>query len=98
MLERILDRGVCLMLVFTGGVNHVYNYRNQLFDLLPGMDFRGQLRLEYMPYTDHTVSDGPGRQELLVAVREWLAKAFPGAPVAPAPAGGGAELRMEGVI
>ncbi len=97
-LEEIVNRGVHLMLVFTGGVNHVYNYRNQLFDLLPGLDFRGQLRLEYMPNTDHTVSDGPGRAQLLVYVREWLTAAFPAAAVTESLPVSSADERTEAVI
>jgi dienelactone hydrolase len=77
-LQQLVDRGTQLMMVFTGGVNHVYNYREQLFDLFPGFDFRGQLRLEYMPYTDHTVSDVASRTELIEAVREWMTRCFPG--------------------
>ena len=75
-LKELIDRGVQLMLVFTGGVNHVYNYRDQLFDLLPGLDFRGQLRLEYMPDTDHAVSDRASRAGLLAAIGEWATATF----------------------
>jgi pimeloyl-ACP methyl ester carboxylesterase len=76
-LQRLIDRRVQLMLVFTGGVNHVYNYRDQLFDLLPGIDFRQQLRLEYMPNTDHAVSDRASRASLLDAISDWAATTFP---------------------
>ncbi|MBC7840746.1 MAG: alpha/beta hydrolase [Gemmatimonadaceae bacterium] len=71
-IEELIARGVQMMLVFTGGVNHIYNYHDQLFDLLPGLDFRQQLRLQYMPDTDHTVSDQPSRQRLLTSVGAWL--------------------------
>ena len=67
-LARVIDRGVQLMFVFTGGETDFYNYPSQLFDLLPGFDFRQQLRLEYMPETDHVVSDGAGRTKLLKAM------------------------------
>ncbi|MEP7049209.1 MAG: alpha/beta fold hydrolase [Pseudomonadota bacterium] len=75
--EQVIARGVQLMLVFTGGVNHVYNYRDQLFDLMPGLDFRHQLRLEFMPETDHTISDNESRAKLLRAVGDWMARCFP---------------------
>ena len=75
--EQVIDRGVQLMLVFTGGVNHVYNYREQLFDLLPGLDFRHQLKLDFMPETDHTISDGESRSKLLRSVGDWMARCFP---------------------
>lgn len=76
-LERLIDRGVQLMLVFTGGVNHQYNYRDQIFDLLPGLDFRDQLRLDFMPETDHTVGDLPSRKQLLRSIGDWMAYSFP---------------------
>jgi dienelactone hydrolase len=76
-LQRLIDRRVRLMFVFTGGVNHVYNYRDQLFDLLPGLDFRQQLRLEYMPNTDHAVSDRASRATLLDAISDWATTTFP---------------------
>jgi dienelactone hydrolase len=79
-LEALLARGARLMFVFTGGVNYIYNYRDQLLDLLPGLDWRGQMRLEFMPDTDHLVSDGPSRADLLRAVTDWADGAFPAAP------------------
>jgi pimeloyl-ACP methyl ester carboxylesterase len=78
-LQQVVDRGVQLMLVFTGGVNQNYNYREQLFDLLPGFDFRQQLRLEFIPETDHTISDGESRRRLLRDLGEWIATTFPAA-------------------
>jgi pimeloyl-ACP methyl ester carboxylesterase len=84
-LTQLIDRGVHMMIVFTGGVNHVYNYYGQLFDLLPGIDFRQQLTLEYMPDTDHTVSDASGRARFIVTLSEWLQRAF----LSRAPAVGG---------
>lgn len=74
-MGKLVDRKVRLMMVFTGGVNHVYNYRNQIFDLLPEIDFRDLLQIEYMPSADHTVSDMPNRARLIRAVGEWLQRA-----------------------
>ena len=75
-LNRTMDRGMRLMLVFTGGVNHMYNYQKQLFDLLPDVDFRDLLTLRYMPETDHTVSDLDSRRELMADVTAWLMMVF----------------------
>lgn len=75
-LEQLLDRGAQLMLVFTGGVNQQYNYRRQLFDLLPGLDFRDQLQLDFIPDTDHTVGDGPSRATLVRAIGDWMTLRF----------------------
>jgi len=75
-LRTLIERGVQLMFVFTGGINHQYNYRDQLFDVLPGFDFRDQMRLEFMPDTDHTVSDRVGRAHLLRAIGDWMHDSF----------------------
>ena len=85
-LEMLVTRGAHLMFVFTGGVNHVYNYYGQLFDLLPGFDFRAQLTLHYMPETDHTASDRSGRARLLREAGDWLERSFPLRVPAPSPA------------
>ena len=76
-LQHMIDRGVHLMIVFTGGINQQYNYRNQLFDLLPGFDFRDQLRLEFMPETDHTISDRGSRGALFQSIGDWIGACFP---------------------
>jgi pimeloyl-ACP methyl ester carboxylesterase len=77
LLQQAVDRGLHILVVFTGGVNQQYNYRNQLFDLLPGLDFRGHLHLEFMPFTDHSVSDGSSRVALLGVLAAWMATRFP---------------------
>jgi len=74
-IRKLIDQNTRLMMVFTGGVNHVYNYRNQISDLLPEIDFHGRLQVEYMPNTDHTVSDVPNRERLIRAVGDWLNRA-----------------------
>jgi alpha/beta superfamily hydrolase len=71
-LNEVLSRGIQLMMVFTGGVNHVYNYERQIYDLLPNVRFGDQLRLMYMPDTDHTVSDAVGRRRLQDAAGAWM--------------------------
>ncbi len=76
-LNDALGRGLQLMMVFTGGVNHVYNYERQLYDLMPSVNFRDQLRLIYMPDTDHTVSDTVGRRRLMDSAGEWLQSVSP---------------------
>jgi hypothetical protein len=87
-LHEVVERGTQLMMVFTGGVNHVYNYEGQLYDLLPGFDFRGQLKLVYMPDTDHTVSDTAGRRRLLQEAGSWIQRMEPRVAHTPEPVSG----------
>jgi dienelactone hydrolase len=86
-LNRTIERGVQFMFAFTGGVNHIYNYRDQLFDLLPGVKFGSQLRLEYIPETDHTISDQASRSRLIQSIGDWLEIAFPSTASEPSAAG-----------
>jgi pimeloyl-ACP methyl ester carboxylesterase len=74
LLQQSLARGVALLAVFTGGVNHRYNYRNQFFDMLPGVDFRDLLDLEFMPDTDHCVSDAGSRDRMLQSIEAWMTR------------------------
>jgi pimeloyl-ACP methyl ester carboxylesterase len=71
-LQAVIDRGLSLMVVFTGGVNQQYNYREQLFDLMPDVNFGGQLQLDFMPDADHSISDGAGRAALLESLGKWV--------------------------
>lgn len=75
-LNQTLERGVRLMFAFTGGVNHIYNYRDQLLDLLPGVRFGNKLRLEYMPDADHTISDQVSRAKLIRSIGDWMDSSF----------------------
>jgi pimeloyl-ACP methyl ester carboxylesterase len=77
LLRQAIDRGVELYALFTGGVNHRYNYRNQLFDMMPGVDFRDRLNLQFMPDTDHCVSDAGSRQRMLQSIEEWIRRQVP---------------------
>ncbi len=73
-IRGLVDRNLSILMVFTGGVNHVYNYRTQIFDLLPEIDFRDLLQVEFMPSADHTVSDVPNREKLVRTVGDWLTR------------------------
>lgn len=80
-LRPALGRGVQLLYVFTGGWETLYNYRTQLLDAFPEVDFSGRLRLEHHAAADHTFSALADRRRLCATVVDWMETA----PFTPAP-------------
>lgn len=71
-LERIVARGGRLLCVFTAGLPMQYNYREQLLDVVDGLDFRGLLTLEYYADSDHTFSRTDLQARLTTAILGWM--------------------------
>jgi hypothetical protein len=71
-LRTLVDRGVRLFNIFSGGQEPHYNHRSQYEDSFRGIDFRGQLRVEYLPEADHTFTAAAHQQFVLREVREWI--------------------------
>ncbi len=70
--ERIVTRGGRLLCIFTAGLPRQYNYREQLLEVVPGIDFRDRLTLEYYEDSDHTFSREELRDRLTTAVVDWV--------------------------
>lgn len=59
--------------IFTAGAAW-YNYRNQLFDAFPDIDFEGNLRFEYFKRCDHLITHEANRSRFFEVVESWLAQ------------------------
>jgi pimeloyl-ACP methyl ester carboxylesterase len=69
--------------IFTTGAAW-YNYRNQLFDAFPEVDFAGNLQFEYFKDCDHTITHDTNRKRLFAAFDSWLAQTeFKASPAFP---------------
>jgi dienelactone hydrolase len=78
-LRDVLARQVQLFIAFSGGWAELYNYRTQLHDVFPEIDFGDRLRLEFYPQAGHTFDMVAHRQLLLADILDWAASApFPG--------------------
>jgi hypothetical protein len=71
-LNLLMQRRVQLFYVYTGQVQHEYNYRTQLLDSFPCLRKYDLLRLEYMAHADHTFSRAPMRTALIEMLLSWL--------------------------
>jgi hypothetical protein len=70
-LEKLVQRGVNLLYVYTGG-KEFYNYRDQFKDVFRSIDFRGKLQLEYFIEADHTFSRLVHRNRLVITICDWM--------------------------
>jgi dienelactone hydrolase len=73
-LQAMVDRGVQLFVIFTGG-HRWYNYRELFLDVFSSIDFGDQLRLEYRPEADHVFSFEQSQQRLVESISEWALSA-----------------------
>jgi hypothetical protein len=71
-LAALMRRRVRLFFVYTGQVQHEYNYATQLTDAFPSLRKYELLRLEYMAHADHTFSRAPMRAALIEMLLSWL--------------------------
>jgi pimeloyl-ACP methyl ester carboxylesterase len=63
---------VRILAIFTTGAAW-YNYRNQLFDAFPDINFEGNLRFEYFKRCDHLITHEGNRSRFFEVVESWLA-------------------------
>lgn len=70
-LGGVLDRGVELKYVFTGGLER-YNHRRQLFSAYPGVELESRVSLDWRPAADHTFTDRSEQDRLIASVTEWF--------------------------
>jgi pimeloyl-ACP methyl ester carboxylesterase len=75
--QGLVDNGVEVYAIFTGGMQHRHCYREQLLDAFPTIKFTDKLRLEYFEANDHHFEWPPHRAWLLAAVEGWLTTVSP---------------------
>ncbi|MBK1644846.1 hypothetical protein CKO25_09330 [Thiocapsa imhoffii] len=71
-LREVRDDGVALCFAFTGGWAELYNYRNQLYDVYPGLGLKGSVELLYFPAATHTFALAEDRHALATNLLRWL--------------------------
>lgn len=79
-LRTLLQRGVRFFNVFSGGQGDHFNYREQHRDAFRSVDFRDQVRVEYLPDADHLFTGLDHQQFVVSAVAEWMSRHWEAAP------------------
>lgn len=76
-LQELIDRGVKLFFVYSGGIPLYYNYADQFFDMFRSVKFKGMVFHQYFKEADHTYTIVSIRQKLKSAISEWISYTFP---------------------
>ena len=71
--RRAFASSVRTLIIFTTGAAW-YNYRNQLFDAFPDVDFTGNIQFEYFERCDHLISHEANRLRLYEVVESWISR------------------------
>lgn len=72
-LRGLVERGVRMLVVFTGGEPH-YNYREQYRDSLPDVPFGDRLQVEYYPKTNHIITQPDYQERVVGCIADWVAR------------------------
>jgi hypothetical protein len=79
-LRTLLARGVHFFNVFSGGQGEHFNHRGQYRAAFRSVDFRDQVRVEYLPDADHLFTGLDHQQFVAGAAAEWMSRHWPAAP------------------
>jgi hypothetical protein len=79
-LGTLLQRGVRFFNVFSGGQAEHFNHRGQYRAAFRSVDFRDQVRVEYLPDADHLFTGLDHQQFVAGAMAEWMSRHWPAAP------------------
>jgi pimeloyl-ACP methyl ester carboxylesterase len=78
-LATLVDRGVQLLLIYTGLGPLRYTYRRQLHDAFPTIDLDRAAIVHFYPEADHTFTLPGHRETLLTHIDAWIDARFAGA-------------------
>ena len=71
-VQSFIDKRMALFFLFTGELQNLYNYRDQLLDICPSLRAYDGYRLHHFPQADHTFTRACMRKELIEALRDWV--------------------------
>ena len=70
-VQQLVDRGVRMHFIYTGGVGEYFNHYGQFRDMFHDVDFRGQVSCRYFPDMDHVAILSEDRIRLIEDVVQW---------------------------
>jgi alpha/beta superfamily hydrolase len=82
-LRELLDRGVEIRILYSGGFPSDYNYATQYRDSFRGRGIADRISCTYLPRSDHTLTSRSSQRELLGVALEWISS-LRDAPAGPA--------------
>jgi len=75
-LQRLIEKGVSILFIYTSGVVDYYNYKGQFKDMLNLEEMNENLQVEYFKEMTHTFSRVDDRNRLMNCVCDWMYKHY----------------------
>ena len=79
-LAAFMARGLILSYIYTGQVQHRYNYAGQMEDAFPELRRYSSAEVRYLVMADHTFSQATMRSDLVEVVVSWMRRCVSSAP------------------
>lgn len=73
-LDGLIERGVKVFLIFSGGLGDRYNQDDQLFEYAPGL--RDRVSHAFFPRANHMFTERDQRGELVDTVAAWIDRSY----------------------
>jgi pimeloyl-ACP methyl ester carboxylesterase len=70
-LGILVERGVSMLFIYSGGIPSYYIYRDQFKDMFRSIDLRGQVQYEYFNEANHIFSLLEDRNRLMITICDW---------------------------
>jgi hypothetical protein len=74
---KLLERGVSLCFVFSGGMGLSFNHEGQFYDMLAPLKLEGRVTYAFYPRADHLFSVPEDRAQLLRKLTAWTVGTLP---------------------
>jgi dienelactone hydrolase len=71
-IRALVDRGVEVFFLYSGGEPRWYNYRGQFSDMFAAYGFVERVEYDYLDRSDHTFIQPRSQQALIARVEQWL--------------------------
>jgi hypothetical protein len=71
-LVGLIERGLNLLYIYSGGVPEYYNYRRQFEDMFRPIHFQGKVQLEYFEGAGHSYTLLGDRDKLVTTILNWM--------------------------
>jgi len=70
-IQSLVNRGIQLLYIYSGGVEYYYNYHGQFFEMFKKLDPHGRIDVEYYPEADHIYTLAEDRERMYTRAIDW---------------------------
>jgi pimeloyl-ACP methyl ester carboxylesterase len=74
LLQSLIDRGVRIFFLYSGGFARTFNYAGQFEDLYRSFDIPRRTQCVYLPETDHLITSAREQSQLIELIVSWVDK------------------------